>query len=131
MDHLRHAIGLESYAQKDPRLRFKEEGYRLFMMMNELIQTDVAKIFFRLQVQKEAVMEDASAAASLESAGFKPASGPAPAARSALPATAAVAAAGAGTTQIDLLAPASARRPGASDPCPCGSGIPFKSCHGK
>jgi preprotein translocase subunit SecA len=128
MDHLRHAIGLESYAQKDPRLRFKEEGYRLFMMMNELIQSDVAKIFFRLQVQKEAVLEDAGAAASLESAGFKPAAN-APA-RPALPAPA-VAAAAAGGAQIDLLAPASPRRPGANDSCPCGSGIAFKNCHGK
>jgi preprotein translocase subunit SecA len=139
MDHLRHAIGLESYAQKDPRLRFKEEGYRLFMMMNELIQGEVAKIFFRLQVQKEAARDDASPAASLESAGFKPATSAAPAPRAAT-ATASVSAAAATAAAagelgapdgFDLLAAAGPRRPGATDPCPCGSGMTFKNCHGK
>ncbi len=132
MDHLRHAIGLESYAQKDPRLRFKEEGYRLFMTMNELIQTDVAKIFFRLQVQKEAAREDAGPAASLESAGFKPAAAiaaPAPAPRAA--AAAGASAEALAPDGLGLLAAAGPRRPGASDPCPCGSGMTFKNCHGK
>jgi preprotein translocase subunit SecA len=131
MDHLRHAIGLESYAQKDPRLRFKEEGYRLFMMMNELIQSEVAKIFFRLQVQKEAAREEASAAASLESAGFKPApsAAPAPAPRASL--SAAASAGALAPDGLDLLAAAGPRRPGATDPCPCGSGMTFRNCHGK
>jgi len=137
MDHLRHAIGLESYAQKDPRLRFKEEGYRLFVMMNELIQTEVAKIFFRLQVQKESAIQETSAAASLESAGFKPAAAAAAAAPAAgkaaalAPTPAILAATATGVAEMDLLAPASPRRPGANDPCPCGSGMTFKSCHGK
>jgi preprotein translocase subunit SecA len=142
MDHLRHAIGLESYAQKDPRLRFKEEGYRLFVTMNELIQNEVAKLFFRLQIQREAPVEEhRGPAASLESAGFKPAEAAAAAGaqaatplRSTPPAAAAPAAQAAlfgSVGGVDLLAAATPRRPAPSDPCPCGSGATFKNCHGK
>jgi preprotein translocase subunit SecA len=100
MDHLRHAIGLEAYAQKDPRIRFKEEGYRRFEMMNELIRLDVARIWFRLQVQASPEPEAPPAAAAMAMGGFAQAPR-----------------VGGGKTKPN-------------DPCPCGSGRPFKSCHG-
>ena len=50
MDQLRRGIGLESYGQKDPKMRFKQEGFRSFGAMMELIRTDIQQIFFRLQV---------------------------------------------------------------------------------
>ncbi len=111
MEHLRHAIGLEGYAQKDPRLRYKEEGYRVFGHMNELIRLDVARILFRLQVQVNppaAEVEGPGAvAASLQAGGFAP-----------LP------------RSEDVPAP-QGDKTGPNDPCPCGSGEPFKRCHGK
>ena len=100
MEHLRHAIGLEAYAQKDPRMRYKEEGYRRFEMMNELIRLDVARVWFRLQVQ---VQDEAPAAAA------PPQSPPAP--------------------RLDLPGKPGGKV-GPNDPCPCGSGQPFKRCHG-
>ena len=36
MDQLRRGISLQSYGQKDPKLRFKEEGFRHFEKMHEL-----------------------------------------------------------------------------------------------
>ncbi len=128
MDHLRHAIGLESYAQKDPRMRFKEEGYRQFMMMNELIHQEVARIFFRLQVQAAPPEpETPGPAGHIEAGGFRPAA--ATATMSAQVPAMAMAAGAAGGP--DLLAPASQSRPAATDPCPCGSGMLFRHCHGK
>jgi preprotein translocase subunit SecA len=107
MEHLRHAIGLEAYAQKDPRIRYKEEGYRRFEMMNELIRLDVARLWFRLQVQVKDPNEgqQPQAASALAAGGFTPA--------------------GPGAAK----GPAGAK-PGPNDPCPCGSGQPFKRCHG-
>jgi preprotein translocase subunit SecA len=118
MDHLRHAIGLEGYAQKDPRLRYKEEGYRLFATMNQLIQQDIAKLFFRLQVQQPPGGEAETIPAHLEAGGFKPVAA----------AKTMAAMAGSGTASNDREA--SRPKPGANDPCPCGSGLPFKRCHG-
>jgi preprotein translocase subunit SecA len=118
MDHLRHAIGLEGYAQKDPRMRYKEEGYRLFSAMNELINHEVARVFFRLQVQQQPPeAEGAGPAPSLEAGGFKAAAGGPPA--PALP------------QGPDLLGGPPAKRPAPTDPCPCGSGAQFRNCHGK
>ncbi len=124
MDHLRHAIGLEAYAQKDPRLRFKEEGFRLFTLMNELIRQDILRLFFRIQVQVEQPEPGDSSvnaprvAQAMEAGGFAPA---AIAKANGLPETAAIAAPAGG---------APAAEPKASDPCPCGSGKPFGNCHG-
>jgi preprotein translocase subunit SecA len=125
MDHLRHAIGLEGYAQKDPRMRYKEEGFRLFGAMNELINNEVAKIFFRLQVRQEAPeSETAGPAGSLEAGGFKALAGAA--APIAAPAAALQAAAQGGSSSA-----APVKRPAATDPCPCGSGSQYRNCHGK
>ena len=110
MDHLRHAIGLEGYAQKDPRMRYKEEGYRQFAAMNLLIQQDIAKLFFRLQVQQQAGDAE-TIPAHLEAGGFRPAA--------AKPAT-----------EVSPESLPTGARPKANDPCPCGSGLAFKRCHG-
>jgi preprotein translocase subunit SecA len=131
MDHLRHAIGLESYAQKDPRLRYKEEGYRQFAMMNDLIHHEVARIFFRLQIQAAPEEpEGAGPAPHLEAGGFK-ALGGGPAPRPAQ----AQAAGGAVPLGVPLGGPlanpdAASRRPAPTDQCPCGSGMQFRNCHG-
>ena len=123
MDHLRHAIGLEGYAQKDPRMRYKEEGYRLFNTMTELINHDVARLFFRLQVQAQPPEpEGVGPAPHLEAAGFKAAAaGEAPPRPIAPPRP----------TAPDLLGSGPAKRPGPTEPCPCGSGAQFRNCHGK
>jgi preprotein translocase subunit SecA len=138
MDHLRHSIGLEGYAQKDPRMRYKEEGYRLFLMMNELVRADVARMFFRLQVQVN--KNDAGTVdKGLEAGGFTKLDAKMPAPRP-LPAPAAAKETARPSPAVDTLAPGASDAPSTSnqgqttkptDPCPCGSGTPFKHCHGK
>ena len=114
MDHLRHAIGLEAYAQKDPRMRYKEEGYRLFQVMNELIRQDILRTFFRLEVQVQAPEPKVSAAeAAFAAGGFLPVG------QAALTAP-----------EAPATAPVPRAKPGPNDPCPCGSGTPFRHCHG-
>ncbi len=104
MDTLRRGIGFEGMGQRDPKLRYKEEGYRHFQMMYQLIRKDVASVFFRLQV-------------SLESA-------PPPAATRRPARSAPPVALGSGAP-----VPAGGQ-PGPDDPCPCGSGMRFRDCHG-
>ena len=123
MDHLRHAIGLEAYAQKDPRLRYKEEGFRHFQIMNELIRQDVLGVFFRLQLQIQPPQEQSDATntqAEFAAGGFTPA----PMGR--LSKDSAIAEAEAPETQTKVKAKAAP-----TDPCPCGSGALYKHCHGR
>jgi preprotein translocase subunit SecA len=120
MDHLRHAIGLEAYAQKDPRLRYKEEGFRLFQVMRELIRQDVLRVFFRLQLQVQPPQEETEAtntAAEFAAGGFVPA--PTGKAINAHLAT------------VTESTPAPKPKAQPNDPCPCGSGTPYKHCHGR
>ncbi len=112
MDHLRHAIGLEGYGHKDPKLRYKEEGFKLYQAMQEQIRTDVVRHFFRLEIRyrpppevMQAADEVGGAEGALLAGGFVPSD-----------------VLGAGMAGGDTPAP--------DDPCPCGSGKPFKNCHG-
>jgi preprotein translocase subunit SecA len=112
MDHLRHAIGLEGYGQKDPKMRYKEEGYKLFGAMLELIRNDVVRHYFRIELRPAAPPEMEERArrvggteGRLLAGGFVPLASAPPAAG--------------GNGQ-----------PGPDEPCPCGSGKVFKQCHG-
>jgi len=136
MDHLRHAISLEGYAQKDPRMRYKEEGYRAFQAMNGMITSEVARLFFRVQIQVDVPPSDESGpAAALAMGGFQPrtesGSRIAAAVAPSAPASATASSAPAPPTLGEIAYAADKRTPAPTDPCPCGSGLPFKHCHGK
>ena len=126
MDHLRHAIGLEAYAQKDPRLRYKEEGFRLFQMMRGLIRQDVLRIFFRLQLQVQPPQDEEATNTRQEFAagGFIPA----PTGKAIAPG-AKLLEAEAGGSELPTAPPRA--KPAPTDPCPCGSGSAYRHCHGR
>jgi preprotein translocase subunit SecA len=109
MDHLRHAIGLEGYGQKDPKMRFKEEGFKLFVDMYQLIRQDLTRLIFRVQIQAE---QPNTPESQLQAGGFQPAGR-------------------VETKQMKTLGPQGPReQPKPDDPCPCGSGAPYRQCHG-
>ncbi len=64
MDQLREGIGLRAYGQKDPLIEYKFEGYEMFQNMIDMIQEDVVRYIFRVNVvqpeqqQKRQVMEN-------------------------------------------------------------------------
>ncbi|MDA3961319.1 MAG: preprotein translocase subunit SecA [Planctomycetota bacterium] len=129
MDGLRRSIGLESYGQKDPKLRFKEEGFRRYENMMELIQLDVARIFFRLQIvnDQQQAPNKPGVPGMLEAGGFAPK-------------PIGVASKANATTQkmdaqkMDAQLNSktnTSMQPQPDDPCPCGSGGLYKDCHGK
>ena len=102
MDQLRRGITLQAYGQKDPKLRFKEEGYRHFEMMYELIRRDVCRLYFTLKLRQE---DEQMVDSALKAGGFAPVGAkpqPKPAGKTPMP----------------------------NDPCPCGSGAPYGKCHG-
>jgi len=130
MDHLREGIGLRGYAQKDPIVEYKREGFTLFEeMMNQLAEDVLIKVF-HVQVQVQGEGQDPSAAAAplrlerrpqnivlgrglLQSnpqAAQQPGERPKPAASA--------------TPQRNVP------KVGRNDPCYCGSGKKFKKCHG-
>ena len=127
LEQLRHAIGLRSVGQIDPKIAYKQEGYDMFSQMIESLRAEVTQLVLRVEVRPEDEQEMTSG---LENAEYRHDE-----------AAAAAAAAGAGG---DAPGEAQTNRPkgpvkpivnkqpkvGRNDPCPCGSGKKYKRCHG-
>ncbi len=128
MDMLKAGIGLHAFAEKDPRVLFKKEGFQYFEEMMAGVRDKVTDLIFRARV-----------------------AGPTPQAKSAYRETAAVheEAGGYGVTEnLQQTAAATgeaqaegeggpvktivreADKIGRNDPCPCGSGKKYKKCCG-
>ena len=57
MDHLKEGVYLEAYAQKDPKLIYKKEGYELFKAMIERIETQLVEAMFHVEVKSGRELE--------------------------------------------------------------------------
>jgi preprotein translocase subunit SecA len=53
MDVLKGGIGLQGFAERDPRIAYKREGYRYFRQMMEGVRDRVTDLIFRVRVQGE------------------------------------------------------------------------------
>ncbi|WP_028314166.1 preprotein translocase subunit SecA [Desulfatibacillum aliphaticivorans] len=53
MDHLREGIGLRSYAQQQPLIVYKKEGFEMFQEMIDKIQEEVVKLLFFVRFEEE------------------------------------------------------------------------------
>ncbi len=130
MDDLRNSIGMRGYAQHDPVIEYRREGYQMFEQMNQMISEDAVRLMLRAQMSQEHMPERHSevrhtqdnqaqlnaAKNSASAVTAQPQESPAQAA-AASPATEPV--------RRDQ------KRVGRNDPCPCGSGKKYKNCHGR
>lgn len=51
MEQLRQAIGLQSYAQRDPVLEYKLQGYQMFDELIRDITQEILYILFNMKVE--------------------------------------------------------------------------------
>ncbi len=109
MDHLKEGIGLRGYAQKDPLVEYKREGYNFFLHMLELIKRDVVLKCFYVQIKEKEEVESLEAQRNLEAH------------------TAVASQNGQGGKMTPVV---NKKKVGRNDPCPCGSGLKYKKCHG-
>ncbi|PCJ31632.1 MAG: preprotein translocase subunit SecA [Gammaproteobacteria bacterium] len=121
MDYLRQGINLRGYAQKDPKQEFKREAFNMFTGMLENIKHEIISLISRVQVRApedvEAVEEQRRQAAETEveyQHGNAETMGDD---EEQLP-----------SSQQPMTR--DGKKVGRNDPCPCGSGKKFKSCHG-
>ncbi|MCK5083649.1 MAG: preprotein translocase subunit SecA, partial [Candidatus Omnitrophica bacterium] len=49
MDQLKEGVGLRSFAQRDPLIEYKKEGFEMFQAMYSSIHQEVAELIFRIQ----------------------------------------------------------------------------------
>ncbi|MGH8126806.1 MAG: preprotein translocase subunit SecA [Gammaproteobacteria bacterium] len=127
MDHLRQGIHLRGYAQQDPKQAYKREAFSMFTEMMERYKLEVTNMLARVEVEGSADVE--AVEAERRRAGQ--------AQYEYQHADAAAAAGGAEQGGDAAAAPPeepfvrSGRKVGRNEPCPCGSGLKYKNCHGR
>lgn len=62
MDDLRDSIGMRGYAQHDPVIEYKKEGYTLYEAMTQAIQEDAVRLIMRARFNVENIMKRQSVA---------------------------------------------------------------------
>jgi preprotein translocase subunit SecA len=103
MDHLRHAIGLRAYGQRDPLNEYKREGFEMFEAMLDRLREQATSMLSHIEIRAEAPQQAA------------PAAPPPPAI----------------SNGIDKNNPATWANLNRNAECPCGSGKKYKHCHGQ
>ena len=148
MDYLREGIHLRGFAQIDPLVAYKNEGFTMFTELMNNIWDEFARYIFNVEVDVEggngAGPEQAPApqwgtAGNTSSTGsFRYVGGTAEEQPSALAAAAAAGGAGQPGEEPEQIIAAPVEtvrlddeeRIGRNDPCWCGSGKKYKKCHG-
>lgn len=106
MEELQRGIRLRAYAQRDPVVEYRMEGYDMFDAMIAQIRENTARMMLtvRLQTKEEPKREEVA----------KP-----------------TMAAGAGDGSEEKRPVVNGKKIGRNDPCPCGSGKKYKKCCGR
>ena len=137
MDQLRKGIHLRGYAQKDPQQEYKRESFELFQMMLGAIKSDTVQDLSRVHIptkeELEAMEAERLAQAErqrmmfehdeLDSLTGERHNDPEVAALNEAPQSSRPAANGENPYQGMNIS--------RNAPCPCGSGLRYKQCHGK
>ena len=127
MDDLRDSIGMRSYAQHDPVIEYKREGFQMFEQMTAAIQEDSLRLLMRSKLKiemPEAPQRNITMRESLKDSGGS-------ALQKGKSAVSATAGGGAPPAPAPEK-PKPAQREhmlGRNDPCWCGSGKKYKHCH--
>ncbi len=103
MNELKQGIGLRAYAQTDPVVAYKKEGYDMFENMIAAIQEETLRRLFLVRLRRnEEVKRERVATVTSES--------------------------GADDGSVQQQPTRRVIRIGRNDPCPCGSGLKWKKC---
>jgi preprotein translocase subunit SecA len=108
MDHLKEGIGLRGYAQQNPLIVYKKEGYEMFQDMIHRIKEETLGILYRIQIAEPQRMEEYRQ-----------------------PKQQQLTFSGGGEGEKKKPTTRSAKKIGRNAPCPCGSGKKFKKCCGR
>lgn len=110
LDQLRQGIGLRAYGQRDPLNEYKHEAFQMFTLMLSEMHMRTIQTLSHIQTVSEAPAEPASPLSEAQYEG--------------------VAESKDDVIDAETLALWNSITP-RNAPCPCGSGMKFKHCHGK
>jgi preprotein translocase subunit SecA len=108
MDHLKEGIGLRGYAQQNPLLVYKKEGFDMFQDMISRIKEETIGILFRVQLAEPKEIQEIQK-----------------------PREQQLTFSGSGEQQKKKPVKRAVKKIGRNAPCPCGSGKKYKKCCGR
>jgi len=103
MDDLKQGIGLRAYGQHDPVIAYKEEGFQMFVAMNQAIKEETIRRLFAIPLGVSRKVDRTRVAKETSTSGTPD-----------------------GTVKKQPVR--STKKAGPNDPCPCGSGKKYKKC---
>ena len=106
MDYMRQGIGLQGYAQKNPKNEYKIQSFNLFSKMLDNLKDQVVSILCRIQVRLKSPEETETEQKAIEERNEE-------------------------AKMREEAKQYAGMHIGRNDPCPCGSGKKFKVCHGR
>uniref|UniRef100_UPI0025D0E629 preprotein translocase subunit SecA n=2 Tax=unclassified Psychrobacter TaxID=196806 RepID=UPI0025D0E629 len=144
MDQLRKGIHLRGYAQKNPEQEYKRESFELFQMMLGAIKSETVQDLSRVHIPTKEELEALEAQQRENAAHMQMqfehsdidnmdggVERPAAQNRSVAAGVTAGSIAGSGTNNASEPNPYAGMNISRNAPCPCGSGLKYKQCHGK
>jgi preprotein translocase subunit SecA len=103
MEQLRQSIGLVGYAQKDPKVEYRMVGFQMFDEMTQAIKEETVRLMYHVRIEQKIEREETAQVTS--------------------------------TNKDEEVAKKPVQRKHKkiypNDPCPCGSGLKYKNCHGR
>ena len=106
MEQLQDGIRLRAYAQQDPVVEYRLEGFDMFDSMIAAIRENTAKMMLTVRLRKKEAPQR-------EQVAKEPKAGTA------------------GDETVKKQPVRKQKKPGRNDPCPCGSGLKYKKCCGR
>jgi preprotein translocase subunit SecA len=125
MDELKQSVQNAVYEQKDPLVIYKMEAFNLFKSMLSIVNKDVVSFLFKgnIPVQGDAPLREAKPQPKTDMSKLKISKPELGQENSGVPVD--------DTREIQKTQPIRVEvKIGRNDPCPCGSGKKYKSCHG-
>ena len=120
LDYLRQGIHLRGYAQKNPKQEYKREAFELFSQLLDVVKMEVTRLLLTVRIQSQEQVAQAAEALEAQAGVLSNVTYTHPNEDGSV----------SQDTDPDSLA-AEVPRVGRNDPCPCGSGKKYKSCHGR
>ncbi|PTN09339.1 preprotein translocase subunit SecA [Mangrovibacterium marinum] len=124
MDDLKQSVQNAAYEQKDPLLIYKFESFNLFKQMVEKVNKDIVSTLMKghIPIADPSQVREAEAARRTDMSKYSTQKSELPESREQRPEK----------KEAPKVQPVRVeKKVGRNDPCPCGSGKKYKSCHGK
>ncbi|MCV2421705.1 preprotein translocase subunit SecA [Paucibacter sp. DJ2R-2] len=120
LDYLRQGIHLRGYAQKNPKQEYKREAFELFSQLLDVVKMEVTRTLLNVRIQSQEEADRAAQALEARADQVSNVTYTHPNEDGSV-----------SQDPADGFDVSKYGHVGRNDPCPCGSGKKFKSCHGK